>query len=148
MFFNIVFVIIASVVALTLFEPRMTSGDRTARQDSKGEVVFIVNKVFCQIIFSIVPDGSDFIFVILLLVLSAWLWSVYNLEDPYYDKELDTFYKIITTYYFWANLLLFISYIFRETNFNGGLIAYMVGLPFIGKQNVNIYLYSIFTFRC
>lgn len=47
MFFNITFVIIASVVSLTLFEPRMTSGDRTARQDSKGEVVFIVNKVFC-----------------------------------------------------------------------------------------------------
>lgn len=64
-------------------------------------------------------------------MLSIWLWSVYNLEDPYYDKELDTFYKIITTYYFWANFLLFISFIFRDTQFNGGLIAYMVGLPFI-----------------
>ena len=46
-FFNLIFVLFSSVVALTYFEPKMTSENRVARQDSKGEVVFIVNKVIC-----------------------------------------------------------------------------------------------------
>jgi hypothetical protein len=133
MFFNICFVVIASVVALTLFEPRMCTSDRTARINSKGEVAFIINLVASSILFSLIPEGYDIILVLLLLVLSLWMWSVYNLEDCYYDKELDTYYKIVSTYYFWVNLMLFISFLLGGTGFNGGLIAYMVGLPFISN---------------
>ncbi|EGR30164.1 PAS domain S-box family protein [Ichthyophthirius multifiliis] len=129
--FMLIFVIISSIVSLTYFEPKMTSANRTSRQDSKGEVVFIINKVVCQFIFSFVPEGNDWLLVILLFVLSFSLHWVYNMEDPYYDKEVGKFYKIVTTYYLWTNFMLLISQVLFSTSFNGGLIIWVLGLPFI-----------------
>ncbi|KAL4452981.1 hypothetical protein ABPG73_000907 [Tetrahymena malaccensis] len=129
--FNLIFVIISSIVALTFFEPRMTSKNRTARQDSIGEVVFIITKVFCQVLFNFIPEGSDWFLALLTFVLSSALYWAYNFEEPYYDKEVGTFFNIITTYYLWSNTMLVVSLIFYETSFNGGLIIWILGLPFI-----------------
>ena len=57
-------------------------------------------------------------------------WA-YNFEEPYYDKEVGKFFNIITTYYMWTNTMLLISRIFYSTSFNGGLIVWVLGLPFI-----------------
>lgn len=81
--------------------------------------------------FSFVPDGNDWIIVLTCFFLSIQLFWVYNLGDPYYDAEVGLFYKIVTTYYLWTNLMLFISQLFSSTSFNGGLIAWIIGLPFI-----------------
>jgi hypothetical protein len=43
------------VVALALFEPRMTTKKLAARQNSNAEVVFIVNKITLQFLFSFRP---------------------------------------------------------------------------------------------
>ncbi|KAL4460692.1 hypothetical protein ABPG72_017168 [Tetrahymena utriculariae] len=129
--FNLIFVIISSIVALTFFEPRMTSKNRTARQDSIGEVVFIITKVFCQVLFNFIPEGNDWFLALLTFVLSSALYWAYNFEEPYYDKEVGTFFNIITTYYLWSNAMLVVSLIFYETSFNGGLIIWILGLPFI-----------------
>lgn len=45
--FIVLFVLICAIVAYAFFEPGMNSKDRTARQDSNGELVFIINKVTC-----------------------------------------------------------------------------------------------------
>ncbi|EAR82220.2 PAS domain S-box protein (macronuclear) [Tetrahymena thermophila SB210] len=129
--FNLIFVIISSIVALTFFEPRMTSKNRTARQDSIGEVVFIITKVACQVLFNFIPEGNDWFLALLTFVLSCALFWAYNFEEPYYDKEVGTFFNIVTTYYLWTNTMLVISLIFYETSFNGGLIIWILGLPFI-----------------
>jgi hypothetical protein len=57
LFFNLIFVIICGIVSLAFFEPRMNSGDRTAREDSTGEVAFILNKVTCQLIYSFLGES-------------------------------------------------------------------------------------------
>lgn len=59
------------------------------------------------------------------------MWKVYTLDNPYFDSEVGLFYKICTTYYLWTNFLLLISKIVENTDFNGGLIAWLIGLPFI-----------------
>ena len=46
-FFNILFTLLSTLVALTFFEPKMASENRTSRSQSMGEVIFILNKVFC-----------------------------------------------------------------------------------------------------
>jgi hypothetical protein len=63
--------------------------------------------------------------------LSFWLWKIYNFDDPYYDKEVGRFYAIVSTYYLWTNSLLLISQLLYSTSFNGGLIAWVIGLPFL-----------------
>lgn len=55
LFFTSIFVFISTIVAMTLFEPRMTSQNLSARRSSQGEVIFIANKVICQFFFSFTP---------------------------------------------------------------------------------------------
>ena len=64
--------------------------------------------------------------------MSAWLYWIYNIEDPYYNENIGKFYKIVSTYYLWTNSMLMISLVLYNTEFNGGLIAWILGLPFIG----------------
>jgi hypothetical protein len=70
----------------------MAGGNRSARSDSRGEVVFILNKVACQSFFSFMPEGFEWLLVILVFILSFALWWQYNVEDPYYDEEVGLFY--------------------------------------------------------
>ena len=64
-------------------------------------------------------------------LLSLWLFYVYNIDKPYYDAEVGNFYNIISTYYLWTNFMLLVSKLLEGTSFNGGLIAWVIGLPFI-----------------
>lgn len=64
-------------------------------------------------------------------LLSVWLFKEYNFEDPYYDYEVGKFYSIISTYYLYANVMLLLCKLFENSDFNGGLIAWVIGLPFL-----------------
>ena len=62
--------------------------------------------------------------------LSAWLFAMYNVEDPYYDVDVSLLYQILSMYYLWANINLSLCVIF-ENNYKGGIVAWIVGMPFI-----------------
>lgn len=129
--FIILFVGICAIVAYAFFEPGMTSDDRTARQDSKGEVAFIINKVTCQLMYCFLGSNESWILVIITFLLAVWLFYEYNFEDPFYDYEVGKFYSIISTYYLYANLMLLLCKLFENSSFTGGLIAWVIGLPFL-----------------
>jgi len=38
------------------------------------------------------PEGFEWLLVILVFILSFALWWQYNVEDPYYDEEVGLFY--------------------------------------------------------
>lgn len=130
-FFTFCFIMISGVVAYAYFDPEMTSRNRTARSDSRGEVVFIINKVVCQTIFSFMPTGNEWILIVITFFLALALWREYNLQEPYYDQEVGLFYKIVSSYYLYTNLTLFCNLILSPLGFGGGLIAWIVGLPFV-----------------
>lgn len=75
--------------------------------------------------------NESWILIITTFLLSAWLFKEYNFEDPIYDFEVGRFYSIISCYYFWANVMLVICKVEENNNFSGGLIAWVIGLPFI-----------------
>ncbi|CAD8156622.1 unnamed protein product [Paramecium pentaurelia] len=129
--FMFMFVAICAIVAYAFFEPGMMSDDRTARQDSKGEVTFIINKVTCQVLYCFLGENQSWILVLATFLMAVWLFWEYNFDDPYYDFEVGRFYSIISSYYLWANILLLMCKIFENQDFNGGFIAWIIGLPFI-----------------
>lgn len=130
-FFNLLFTSICTIAAFTFFEPRMNSGDRTARQDSSCEVAFIMNKVTCQVLYSFLGPESSWILVLTTFTLSVWLYKKYNIDDPYYDWEVGLFYNVASTYYLWTNSWLLISQVLYNTTFSGSIIAWILGLPFL-----------------
>ncbi len=126
-----VFAVVCSVVALTLYEPRIRKDIINCRQNSNGEVIYILNKIIIQVFFSFNVVKNDWFYVLLLLSLSGWLFYAYNLRSPFYNKAVSAFYRIATSYFFYTNLMLFVSLALRGTGFTGGLVAWAAGLPFI-----------------
>lgn len=154
LFFTSIFVFISSIVALTIFQPRMTTNRLTARKDSSGQVIFIVNKMVCQFVFSFTPFDNTWIYVIMLFGLSGWLYTSYNVQQPFYNKSASKFFRICSSYYFWTNFMLMVSQILVGFGFQGGLIVWMCGLPFIGlciiferKSNIDKLFSSNLKFR-
>ena len=128
--FSALFVLISTVVALALFEPRMTSGKLTARTNSNGEVVFIINKIILQFIFTFSPfDGTAF-YVTVIFLLAFWQFWCYAVKNPHYSKTASKFFKTCSTYYFWTALMLFVGQVLGGYGFDGALVIWMSGLPF------------------
>lgn len=128
--FVAIFVVISCVVALALFEPRMTTGKLTARQNSNGEVVFILNKIILLFIFIFMPVGGNAFYIITMLVLSFWQFWCYSINQPFYSKSATKFFKICSTYYFWTTFMLFVGLVLGDYGFDGALVIWMSGLPF------------------
>lgn len=82
-------------------------------------------------LYSFLSEESSWILTVITFILACWLFKVYNVDDPYYDWEVGLFYNIISTYYLWTCSWLVICKILETTSFNGGLIAWLLGLPFI-----------------
>ena len=109
LFFVSIFVFISSIVALAIFEPRMTTNKLTARQSSTGEVVFIINKMICQFVFSFTPFNGTWVYCIMLFVLGLWMYSIYNIRQPFYNINASKFFRICCSYYFWTTFMLLVS---------------------------------------
>lgn len=145
---------ISCIVALALFEPRMTTNRLTARQNSNGEVIFIINKIICQFIFSFSPFEGSLPYCLLLFVLSGWLFHAYNVAQPCYNKDATKFFRICSSYYFWTNLMLLASSILSPFGFSDGLVIWICGVIFIGitiiferKSNISTLFESSLKFK-
>jgi Na+-transporting methylmalonyl-CoA/oxaloacetate decarboxylase gamma subunit len=49
--FSVMFLLIALIVAMNFFESRITSKNKMAKSNSRGEVWFIINKITLQLVF-------------------------------------------------------------------------------------------------
>lgn len=128
--FATIFVVISTVVALALFEPRMTTNKLTARQNSNGEVVFIINKIVLQFIFTFSPFSGTSFYVVVMFLVSFWQFWCYAIKKPLYAKNATKFFKICSTYYFWTTLMLLMGQVLGTYGFDGALVIWMSGLPF------------------
>ena len=110
--------------------------------------------MICQFVFSFTPFNGTWIYCIMLFGMSFWLYISYNVDQPFHNKEASKFFRICSSYYFWTNLMLFVSQILYDFDFKGGLVIWMCGLPFIGisiiferKSNIDKLFSSNLKFR-
>lgn len=103
-----------------------------------------MNKIICQLVFSFTPFSENWVYALMLFILSGWLYWTYNMNDPFYNKKVSKFFRLMSSYYFWTNFMLLASQVLSLTGFNGGLVIWLSGLPFIGviiifdqKSNIN-----------
>ena len=127
---TVLFAIVGFVVVLACFEVRMLTEDMTARQHSRGDVFFTVNKIILQLSFAFFTD--QWMLVLALVIPSLILWYTYNIGEPYYNKHCTAFFRVMTTYYLWTNAMVGVSKLLENSTFTGGLITWLIGLPFIG----------------
>jgi hypothetical protein len=125
------FVTIAIVVALNYFESRITSNDPTARSNSRADVCFIINKILLQVSFAFAPKGWEWPLTLMIFLGACSLFYFYHYEDPYYNETVSRIFKIFSAYYMWSSSMLFLAKLLENTSYKGGLVSWIVGLPFI-----------------
>ena len=69
--------------------------------------------------------------MIIIFVGGLALWYLYQFDDPYYNEIISKLFKILSAYYMWTCFMLFVAKILESTSFRGGLISWIIGLPFI-----------------
>jgi hypothetical protein len=128
-FFSIAFIVISILVAINFFESRVSSDNIMARKNAHGEVFFIVNKIVLQLSISLLTNQAA---LVTLMFLGATCTLYFNvIDDPYYDQVMSSFFKTITLAYWWCFFMLFVLFLLKQTGFTGGMIVWMVGLPFV-----------------
>jgi len=67
---------------------------------------------------------------------ALWLFYFYHFHQPYYNREVGKLYRIFSAYYFWTVTMLTISQvaILLSFNFEGSMVIWFCGLPFIGMN--------------
>jgi hypothetical protein len=94
-----------------------------------AEVSFIINKIVLQVAFTFID--SDWLLLIVIF-LGACLMAYYNIiDDPYYNKSIGTFYKVLNLCYLWSNFVILILKIIEPLNFHGGIVVWLIGIPFL-----------------
>jgi len=66
-----------------------------------------------------------------MFVFSGLNFYAYNFTEIYYKAKTAKFFQICSTLFFWANFMLFVSFILGFTGFDGSMIAYILGVPLI-----------------
>lgn len=107
-FILLLFVFISTTVAITYYEVRITSNNQMARTSSLGDVVYILNKVVLLFFFAFLHEQHKSILVWTTFWISVPLVWVYFKQEPYYKNKLNKFYQVLSGYYVWTNLLLFL----------------------------------------
>ena len=127
--FIVIFVTISIVVAINYYESRISSNNFLARSNSMAEVSFILNKILLQVAFTFID--LDWI-LLAVLFLGACFMAYYNIiDDPYYDKFIGTYYKVLNLLYLWSCFVIIILKIIQPLNFHGGIVVWLIGIPFL-----------------
>lgn len=127
--FNVMFLLIALIVAMNFFESRITSKNKMAKSNSIGEVYFILNKITLQLVFIFL--SNQWILVGVLFAGSAIMAYHNLLDDPFYNKFVATYHRILNMIYIWSTFTIFALKVIEPLNFEGAIIIWLIGLPFM-----------------
>lgn len=75
--------------------------------------------------------SMDWLIILIMMLGALWLYWAYNVESPYYNNIVGNTYRACSSVYFYSCLALFVSWMLKGMNFTGGIIAWLIGLPFI-----------------
>ena len=136
--FRIVHIIIGIIFALgllvfsvliqsVLFEIKYSKERKYAKTSSKIDLEVIFGQTFL-VVLTIFFD-EDWVVIFFSSVISLIILWDYILLKPYFYSFLTKIFMVYYTTLVWANFVLILSKVF--TNFNGGLLLFGVGIPFI-----------------
>lgn len=129
---SIAFILICVIVQLTYFETKTSTHNQSAKSNSKSDVFMLFCKFASAILFAFLEsDSSEWILIIILFFLSAFMFISYYEERPYYNDKMMKVFLVVTGIYFWNTLVLLIGKILENTNFNGNLSLFFLGVPII-----------------
>jgi hypothetical protein len=69
---------------------------------------------------------------VVVLFLGSAVMAYHNLlDDPFYNKFVATYHRILNMVYIWSTFVILVLKIIESLEFGGGIIIWLIGIPFM-----------------
>ena len=125
--FALALVLFSLIIQSVLFEIKYSKERKYAKTTSKVDIEVILGQTFL-VILTIFFDDEWVILFFSCVISIVILWD-YILLKPFFYAFLTKIFMVYYTTYAWCNIVLFLCKVLND--FDGGLVLFGVGIPFI-----------------
>jgi len=131
-FGSILFVTVTAVLSLTYFEYKGVSNDPTARINSRPNFLILVYKTIMIICLTyLTGDQFQVLLIALILIGSLILFMKFYFNSVYHNEIISKLWSTILAVNLWTAVMLVFAKIMENTLFEGSIIAWLLGIPFV-----------------
>ena len=128
----IIYITACLIISLCFFESKLSSADPSARSDSRNEFWSMVFKSVCCILATFfITNDYRWVNTIVFTIGSIVLYIKQRMERPYYNEVINIIADVNNGIFIWSTLMLIVVMAAEDTNFNGGVQAFLMGIPLI-----------------
>ncbi len=128
----VVFVAICLVIVLCLFETKISSSDPSARANARNEFWSMMFKTLCVLLESFfISDEYRWVNIVAFAAGGIVLYIKQRNDRPYYNDMVNIVADINNGVFMWSTSMLTIVMVAENDKFEGGIQAYLMGLPLI-----------------
>lgn len=131
-FVSFVFVIICLIAAIALYESQESPNDISAKVSSRADFTVLIVKIVILYQYSFFYQRENHWFVITTtFIMSFIMYQGFRNNWPYYSDYMNKLQMVCTGIFVWGNTVLIIVKLLENTEFDGGLQIYFLGLPLV-----------------
>jgi len=128
----IFFIVVSLTASLTFFEYKNTNNDPTARVSSRPNFLVNVYQMIMIICLTFLTgDQFQVILLALILIGSVVIFVKFYFNSPYHDEIIAKLWACIAAINLWTAVMVVFSRIMENTLFEGSIIAWLLGIPFV-----------------
>jgi len=129
---SILFVATTAVLSLTYFEYKGVSNDPNARINSRPNFLILVYKTIMVICLTyLTGDQFQVLLIALILIGSLILFMKFYFNSVYHNEIVSKLWSTILAVNLWTAVMLVFAKIMENTLFEGSIIAWLLGIPFV-----------------
>lgn len=131
-FTAVVNVCMTVVVAINFFESRNIHDDPEARVNSRPNFLLLLYEILFLTSLSILnPHHYEYYYCFILFVGPLLVFTSFRDNAVYYDDRIGKLWLIVEAIHTWAGACLILAKVLEKTEFEGSILVFFLGLPFI-----------------
>ena len=119
-------------IILTHFDSRIISDDPLTKNTGRIHLEFLVYKFAIIIAYNFFWT-QNFTIILLIIIIGGSIHIFYRFRNysPYYNYNYKIFWEVLTGTDLWTSVMLILANIIEGRFFNGSLLIWIFGLPFL-----------------
>ena len=120
------------VIAICYFECKSTSNVPSARVNARANFLVILYHTVMIISFMFMR-GEDYHYILLIFIIggSLLIFFKFHFNSPYYNEKVAKLWSCLMSINLWTAIMLCFAKFMEGTLFEGSIVAWMIGVPFI-----------------
>lgn len=116
---------------MTMYDSRINNRSSHNKISCVFDEVLLIVKTLITIMFTFFnKELNVWVYITIICFFSILLVFLYSTTRPFLNELISLFYYFSMGLLTWASVVLLISQILKNTNFNGGIILFFIGIPF------------------